>query len=540
MMNTGANIIGRPSMGAWLTYGLGVTNKNLPGFVVLCPQVPSTVGPPLWSAGFLPAVNQATYVSSDTRDKNFDPYKLIPDIHNDKVRHRPAAQGARPRQEARRPERDGDLRPQPSEADPQLEATIGSMETAFRMQTEAPDVFDVRKESDATIKMYGEGSTARGCLTAARLIEKGVRMVQVYYSLGDPWDAHADIQSHRKNAKDSDQPFAALIKDLKARGLLDETIIVCGSEFGRTPVVEIGGAGTHAGRDHNPHGFSMWLAGGGIKGGTTYGADRRLRLEGRRQARPRPRHPRHHPLPHGHRPHQAHLPLQRPRLPPHRRLRQSHPRYHRLMRHSRRESASAPVVARSVVCHEGNLLLVFILQPTAFRCLLAINLQSSNAALAAEVLRLHRRSPPQPNRLPCQSALETRRRSPPGPSTTSPSAAKKTRTPSMPPPTTSTRASPPSPPTAWSATGSTARTPAYPLPRPFRRPVPSLASADVQAYTDGQLKWIIKNGIYPSGMPPSNGDFSDREMWEMVLYIRNLPKAGSLGDPAVYSGARDK
>ena len=269
MMNTGANIIGRPSMGSWLTYGLGTGNKNLPGFVVLCPQVPTTVGPPLWSSAFLPPVNQATYVSTDTKQKNFDPYKLIPDIHNEKF----------------------DIKQQRAEldliekldkmnmaetvaepADPALEATIGSMETAYRMQTEAPDVFDVRKESEATIKMYGEGSTARGCLTAARLIEKGVRMVQIYYSQGDPWDAHNDIQSHRKNAKDSDQPFAALVKDLKARGLFDETIIVCGSEFGRTPVVELGGQGIHAGRDHNPHGFSMWLAGGGIKGGITYGA----------------------------------------------------------------------------------------------------------------------------------------------------------------------------------------------------------------------------------------------------------------------------
>src|SRR6202041_189493 len=113
-------------------------------------------------------------------------------------------------------------------ADPQLEATIGSMETAYRMQTEAPDVFDVRKESEATIKLYGEGSTARGCLTAARLIERGVRMVQVYYAKGDPWDHHFDIELHRKTGKDSDQPFAALIKDLKSRGLLDETLIVCG------------------------------------------------------------------------------------------------------------------------------------------------------------------------------------------------------------------------------------------------------------------------------------------------------------------------
>ena len=266
MMNTGANIIGRPSMGSWLTYGLGTANQNLPGFVVLCPQVPTTVGPPLWSSGFLPPVNQATYVSTDTRDKNFDPYKLIPNIHNERFNTH------QQQHELDLIKKLDQMNMAETQTDVQLEATIGSMETAYRMQTEAPDVFDVRKESAATIKMYGEGSTARGCLTAARLVEKGVRMVQVYYSQGDPWDHHNDILLHRKNAKDSDQPFAALVKDLKARGLFDETIIVCGSEFGRTPVVELGGAGSHNGRDHNPHGFSMWLAGGGIKGGMTYGA----------------------------------------------------------------------------------------------------------------------------------------------------------------------------------------------------------------------------------------------------------------------------
>ncbi len=266
MMNTGANIIGRPSMGSWLTYGLGTSNQNLPGFVVLCPQVPTTVGPPLWSSAFLPPIHQATFVSSDTKDKNFDPYKLIPNIHNERFTT------AQQQRELDLVKKLDQMNMAENQVDVQLEATIGSMETAYRMQTEAPDVFDVRKESEATIKMYGEGSTARGCLTAARLIEKGVRMVQVYYSQGDPWDHHNDILMHRKNAKDSDQPFAALVKDLKARGLFDETIIVCGSEFGRTPVVELGGAGTHNGRDHNPHGFTMWLAGGGIKGGMTYGA----------------------------------------------------------------------------------------------------------------------------------------------------------------------------------------------------------------------------------------------------------------------------
>src|SRR5258705_4402219 len=182
MMNTGHTQVGRPSMGSWLTYGLGTDNKNLPGFVVLCPQVPTTVGPPLWSSGFLPPVNQATYVSTDTRQKNFDPYKLIPNIHND---HFDMNQQ---RHELDLIKKLDELNMSETQADPQLEATIGSMETAYRMQTEAPDVFDVRKESEATIKMYGEGSTARSCLTAARLIERGVRTVQIYYSQGDPWD----------------------------------------------------------------------------------------------------------------------------------------------------------------------------------------------------------------------------------------------------------------------------------------------------------------------------------------------------------------
>ena len=273
MMNTGHIQVGRPSLGSWLTYGLGSENKNLPGYVVLCPDVPTTVGPPLWNSAFLPAVQQGTFIPSKTEHpeqivgKDFDPKKLVSFIHNQSF--------TLPEQR-----REIDLlaaldRMQrgSAPADSQLEAAIGSMETAYRMQTEAPDVFDIRKESQATLELYGPGSTARGCLMAVRLVERGVRMVQVYYAKGDPWDAHSDIQQHRKNAKDSDKPFAAVIRDLKSRGLFDETLVVCGSEFGRTPVVEVGGMATaQSGRDHNPFGFSMWLAGGGVKGGITYGA----------------------------------------------------------------------------------------------------------------------------------------------------------------------------------------------------------------------------------------------------------------------------
>jgi len=278
MMNTGHTQVGRPSLGSWLTYGLGTDNKNLPGYVVLCPDVPTTVGPPLWNSAFLPTVHQGTFIADKIIEKqddktlvgkDFDPKKLISFIHNDKFTLPEQRRELDLLESLNRMQMDREV-----VRDPQLDATIQSMEVAYRMQTEAPEVFDIRKESEATLKLYGPGSTARGCLMAVRLVERGVRMVQVYYAKGDPWDAHADIQAHRKNAKDSDQPFAAVIKDLKSRGLFKDTLIVCGSEFGRTPVMEVGGgAGTvQNGRDHNPFGFTMWLAGGGVKGGTIYGA----------------------------------------------------------------------------------------------------------------------------------------------------------------------------------------------------------------------------------------------------------------------------
>jgi hypothetical protein len=272
MMNTGHIQVGRPSLGSWLTYGLGSENKNLPGYVVLCPDVPTTVGPPLWNSAFLPAVHQGTFIPSKVErpdqiiGKEFDPKNLVSFIHNKDFTL------AEQRRELDLLASLDRMRG-PAVEDPQMEAAIGAMEVAYRMQTEAPDVFDIRKESQATLELYGPGSTARGCLMAVRLVERGVRMVQVYYAKGDPWDAHADIQEHRRTARNSDQAFAAVIKDLKSRGLFDDTLVVCGSEFGRTPVVEVGGgAGTiQSGRDHNPFAFSLWLAGGGVKGGMTYG-----------------------------------------------------------------------------------------------------------------------------------------------------------------------------------------------------------------------------------------------------------------------------
>jgi hypothetical protein len=290
-MNTGANQAGRPSIGSWLTYGLGTENANLPGYVVLCPDVPTTVGPPLWGNGFLPAINQGTYISNKVGgggpddppmemamegadkdkpkkvevEKTFEPKKLVSYVNNPKFL---LTQQRRELDLLSRLEKE-----RGATADPNVEAMIQSMEVAYRMQTEAPDVFDVRKESQATLDLYGPGHVARGCLTAVRLAEKGVRMTQVYYAKGDPWDAHGDIMAHKVNCKASDQPFAAVVKDLKGRGLWNDTLVICGSEFGRTPVREVGGGGgsVKRGRDHNPFGFTMWLAGGAVKGGTIYG-----------------------------------------------------------------------------------------------------------------------------------------------------------------------------------------------------------------------------------------------------------------------------
>jgi Protein of unknown function (DUF1501) len=271
MMNTGANIIGRPSMGSWITYGLGIENQNLPGYVVLCPSQPLTIGSPLWSNAFLPAMYQGTYVKNEwIEGQPFDAAKVIPNVTGADVD--PAIQkrdvGFLRKLNEMNLEKLGDK-------DAQLEGSIKAMETAYRMQTSAPEVFDVTKESKAVLDMYGPGSTALGCLMAVRLAEKGVRMTQVYYSKGDPWDAHTDILSYRKLAKDSDQPFAAVVKDLKQRGLLEDTLVICGTEFGRTPAIQTANetvGGVVNGRDHNPYGFSVWLAGGGVKKGMVYGA----------------------------------------------------------------------------------------------------------------------------------------------------------------------------------------------------------------------------------------------------------------------------
>jgi hypothetical protein len=262
MQNCGDKMPGKPSMGSWLTYGLGSENANLPGYVVLCPGLP-ILGHPLWSSTFLPAVYQGTYLNTQEKDSD----RLIQDIRNKSLSP-----------EAQREELDllaamnrDHMRQQGS--DPQLEASIQAAEIAFRMQAAAPEAFDITKETEKTRERYGDSEFGRGCLIAKRLSERGVRMVQVYFGNYQPWDNHDDILTHRTLAAQADPAIGALLQDLKASGMLQDTLVMIGGEFGRTPAVEVSGkVKVQNGRDHNHHGYSFLLAGGGVRGGTTYGA----------------------------------------------------------------------------------------------------------------------------------------------------------------------------------------------------------------------------------------------------------------------------
>jgi hypothetical protein len=262
LMNSGHGQPGRPSLGSWLTYGLGTENQNLPGFIVLCPGFP-VLGPQLWDSAFLPAVYQGAYIASGEKE----PSKLLQNIRNGRLS---SAEQERQLALVNRLNRSylDRLGPQP-----QLEAGIAAMEVAFRMQTEAPDVFDLAKESPETRARYGDHDFGRGCLMALRMAERGVRVTQVYFGNNQPWDNHDDIRTHAKLARASDGPIAALIDDLKSRGMFNETLLIIGSEFGRTPMIQNSGLEKiYNGRDHNVHGYTTLLAGGGVKGGMTYGA----------------------------------------------------------------------------------------------------------------------------------------------------------------------------------------------------------------------------------------------------------------------------
>ena len=266
LMNCGDNRQARPSLGAWVTYGLGTGNQNLPGFIVMCPGGYPTVAGQNWRSAFLPGAYQGTYIDT----QHAEPEKLVENIRNDFVRpgrQRPQLDLLQEINRRHLAERAGD---------PQLEARIQSFELAYRMQSEALDAFDVNHETRATRAMYGETTYGRQLLIARRLLERGVRFVQVWQRAGQPWDAHDELEkNHRDLATECDRPIGALLKDLQQRGLLDTTLVIWGGEFGRTPTVELPTPGVSKlgnGRDHNHYGFSMWLAGGGVKGGMIYGA----------------------------------------------------------------------------------------------------------------------------------------------------------------------------------------------------------------------------------------------------------------------------
>ncbi|MSU04996.1 MAG: DUF1501 domain-containing protein [Pedosphaera sp.] len=263
LMNCGDAVMSRPSVGSWVTYGLGTENQNLPGFIAMCPGGYPIKEAENWQSGFLPGVYQGTFIDSQHTQLE----KLIENIRNNRTSLK-----------AQRVQLDlvhalNEQHQKSRAGDPRLEARIQSFELAYRMQMEAADAFDLSKEPAPIRERYGSGVHARQTLIARRLLERGVRFVQLWHGASQPWDHHDDITAHAKLAKEIDQPIAALMEDLKQRGMFEDTLIIFGGEFGRTPVVELSSAGKPTkGRDHNPYGFSMWMAGGGVKGGLAYGA----------------------------------------------------------------------------------------------------------------------------------------------------------------------------------------------------------------------------------------------------------------------------
>ncbi len=291
LMNCGDARLSRPSMGSWITYGLGSENQNLPGFIAMCPGGYPIVATQNWRSAFLPGAYQGTYVDTQHTEVT----KLIENIRN------PSATPAEQRRQLdlvrRLNERhlaerswggtpgvldgrgglEASSRPSKTQGVPpadaqtmQLEARIQSFELAYRMQAEASDAFDISREPPRIRDLYGPGVQARQLLITRRLLEAGVRFIQVWSGAGQPWDNHDNIEKeHRRLAGEWDRPIAAFLRDLKQRGMLETTLVLWGGEFGRTPVAELPQL---SGRDHNHYGFSMWLAGGGIKGGNVHGA----------------------------------------------------------------------------------------------------------------------------------------------------------------------------------------------------------------------------------------------------------------------------
>ncbi len=264
-MNTGSTFIGRPSLGSWCVYGLGAENENLPGYVVMMDKRGGPIsGQPNWSSGFMPASYQGTLF----RPQGDPVLDLRGPAHIDPVAQRRQLDLLAQLNERHLAERPGGA---------ELAARVYTYELAYRMQSQAPEAVDLTRETQATLDLYGVGQKptdefGRNCLIARRLVERGVRFVQLYSGGGhleDTWDAHESVEkNHGLHATEVDQPIAALMTDLSRRGLLDSTLILWGGEFGRMPFAEGVGA---PGRNHNPYGFTMWVAGAGVRGGTSYG-----------------------------------------------------------------------------------------------------------------------------------------------------------------------------------------------------------------------------------------------------------------------------
>jgi hypothetical protein len=265
-MNTCSTIAGRPSLGSWVTYGLGTENQNLPAFVVLQDGTGTINGPRNWGAAFMPAVYQGVRLQSGnepitnlgnpsgvTADRQRGKLDMLNELNREHAASRPGQT--------------------------ELDARIAAYELAFRMQAHAPEAVDLSQETDETKQLYGLNQKetevmGRNCLLARRLAERGVRFIQIYHGAGNKWDAHAKIEkNHSELCRSMDKPVAGLLTDLKRRGLLNDTLVIWGGEFGRTPMSEKGD-----GRDHNPTGFTMWLAGGGLQGGRALGATDELGL----------------------------------------------------------------------------------------------------------------------------------------------------------------------------------------------------------------------------------------------------------------------
>ncbi|MDZ4847724.1 MAG: DUF1501 domain-containing protein [Pirellulaceae bacterium] len=268
LTNCGHSTLARPSLGSWLLYGLGNESDELPGFVVLCPNGTPTAQSRNWTSDFLPGIYQGTHIDSESSSK-----QLVANLTRDDIRS--GTQRAQVALTQFLNRRHSQLR----SGDERLESQIHSMELAFRMQRAGTDAFDLSQEPASIRELYGDSIPGKNLLIARRLAERGVRYIQCYHGSGQPWDNHGSIVSNiRRLTKDSDQPIGALLTDLKQRGMLDDTLVIWGGEMGRTPTIQQVKDISKAGRDHHIDGYTVWLAGGGFRGGMAYGSTDELAM----------------------------------------------------------------------------------------------------------------------------------------------------------------------------------------------------------------------------------------------------------------------